>query len=346
MTYSDWERGINLAAVRAAVESGLAWIETDPARGVRNLIDLGGFFAHTRCQREFFNTARRLLSSRRCQYMRLIERALAGVDMDVLKTIGINLGYFSWSLGTRIIREIAAARGVFVPWSIMFRLDGARADALSAREVRGALEQARSMGAHSFWFNARGGSDYLAALVQLFGAFGDCAFMLIMDGALMTRELAQLARAQRNTIVCLDRSCALDDRATALLREARLLHGLSLKYDDSNARDALSGALLSAVERVGGHFALLLRGEACTESCARAVRDYALRERFAPARPAFTVDAFADMAQIDRNISAHECFIEVGPDGTVCRRPWSEGGEHSLRRSSLWDILRALARGL
>ena len=345
MKSSDFERGINFAAVRAAVDSGLVWLQTDPVRGMRNLLDLGSYFARTHRQSEFFQTARRLLGSRRSQYMRLVERALTGVDLDVLKTLGINLGYFSWSLGARAICELEAACDVFVPWSFMFRLDSAQLNALKSHEIRTALEQARRLGAHSFWFNVRGSRDYVAMLLQLFGAFKDCAFMLMLNGTQLTRELTQLARAQLNTMICIDQSSARDDHATAMLREARLLFGLSLTYDDSNANTALDGTLLETVERRGGHFALLLRGAQCTECCWLKVHKYAVDARMSPARPAFMVDVFDDMAQVDRNISSRACFVEIGPDGSVANRPWSQTGRLSLRRSSLWDILNDLTSG-
>lgn len=340
MTYGNWERSINFAAVRAAVESGLAWLQVDPMRGMRNLLDLGGYFARTRRQRDFFQTARRLLGSRRCPYMRLVERALAGVDMEVLKTVGINLGYFSWSLGVRAIRDIISARGIRVPWSPVFRLDGARADALSPREVQRALEQARALGAHSFWFRLSGGRDYIEAIVALFGRFRDCAFMLMPEGEAVTRELAQLTRAQRNTLVCVDRA---DIRATAALREARLMYGLSLEYDDTNAFEALDGELLSAVERADGHFALLLRGARCSEGCRRAMQGYVARERLAPTHAVFTVDMYGDMEYIDQVIAARECYVEIGPDGAVYDRPWADESALNLRDCTLAQALAAIA---
>ena len=179
-----------------------------------------------------------------------------------------------------------------------------RTNALKSHEIRTALEQARRIGAHSFWFNVRGSRDYVAMLLQLFGAFKDCAFMLMLNGTQLTRELTQLARAQLNTMICIDQSshattmqprCCVkqgycSDFRLHMTTQTPTLHWMARCWKPWSVGAVTSRCFCEAlsVQNAAGSRCISMPSM-------RACR---------PARPAFMVDVFDDMAQVDRNISS------------------------------------------
>ena len=233
---TDNERNLNIAAVRAAIEGGLRNLERDPERGVRNMLDLGKYFSRTHRQRSFFQMAQRMLGRKRSQYMQLVKRTVTDVDHDTLKTLGINMGYYSWSQGAKVIREIEATRGFNVPWSLTISLLDSGDGCLNLNELRDIIDQAHALGIHCYWIAANQSSGNMFDMFNLFGTYKDFAFFMLLPVGMITSELAENALKQHNIAVCVRDTADQDVRAAAeILHEMRLLFGLYYMYDDKNS---------------------------------------------------------------------------------------------------------------
>lgn len=334
---------INIAAIHAAVESGLTKLERDPVRGVRNMLDMGQLFSRTHRQRSFFQMAQRMLGRRRSQYMQLVKRAVANVERNTLKTMGINLGYHSWSQGAKVIRAIEEERGFNVPWSFVIRLNQDCAQPLSAGEVRGTIAQARELGVHCYWLAIDERRDDLDELMDMCGTFNDCAFIIMLPVSMINDSMAQRALSQSNIAICVggERSDELE-RATKVLRQARLLYGLYRLYDDTDYQNITGGEMLSTTDMYGGQFAVFMHAPDCSEECRAKVHAYANGEKDAPERPVFMVDFFADLATVDNIISSQPCYIEIESDGEIRPSPRQEPSGVNLRTHTIADAMLEL----
>lgn len=340
---SDKDNNINMAAVHAAVESGLTKLERDPVRGVRNMLDMGRLFSRTHRQRSFFQMAQRMLGRRRSQYMQLVKRAVANVERDTLKTVGINLGYHSWSQGAKVIRAVEEQRGFNVPWSFVIRLNQDCGQPLSADEVRDAVAQARELGVHCYWLAIDERRGDLDELMDICGTFADCAFIIMLPVGMVDEGMAQHALEQRNIVICVggERSDELK-RATDVLHQAKLLYGLYRLYDDTDYQNITGGEMLSTTDMYGGQFAVFMHAPDCSEECRAKVHAYANGEKDAPERPVFMVDFFADLATVDNIISSQPCYIEIESDGEIRPSPRQEPSGVNLRTHTVANAMMEL----
>lgn len=95
MTKNDITRGL----IDFAVSQCLKNIKEDPYRSIRRLADLGRQFAKGRFQEELFSLFQRLLLNEDGPYYEMLKQLVSSVDTDSLKTLGINIGYNSWTCG-------------------------------------------------------------------------------------------------------------------------------------------------------------------------------------------------------------------------------------------------------
>ncbi len=102
MTKNDITRGL----IDFAVSQCLKNIKEDPYRSIRRLADLGRQFAKGRFQEELFSLFQRLLLNEDGPYYEMLKQLVSSVDTDSLKTLGINIGYNSWTCGASRICEV------------------------------------------------------------------------------------------------------------------------------------------------------------------------------------------------------------------------------------------------
>ena len=106
MTKNDITRGL----IDFAVSQCLKNIKEDPYRSIRRLADLGRQFAKGRFQEELFSLFQRLLLNEDGPYYEMLKQLVSSVDTDSLKTLGINIGYNSWTCGASRLRQITAEK--------------------------------------------------------------------------------------------------------------------------------------------------------------------------------------------------------------------------------------------
>ena len=92
------------AIIRTAVDKGMHYIEKNPKRGVRNLVDLGEYFATGCFQKDFFLIAHEILDNEDTSYYKLIENIVKNTNHKKLMNFGINLCYNSWTYGADVLR--------------------------------------------------------------------------------------------------------------------------------------------------------------------------------------------------------------------------------------------------
>lgn len=336
------EKNLNVAAVRAAIEGGLRNLERDPERGVRNMLDLGKYFSSTHRQRSFFQMAQRMLGRKRSQYMQLVKRTVADVDHDVLKTIGINMGYYSWSQGVKVIREMENTRGFNVPWSITLNLLDESDDELKLNELKAIIDQAHALGVHCYWIVAKRANMF--DMFNMLGAYKDCAFFMLLPVNMITEELAKAARSEHNIAICIRDTAGQNvAKAAAILHEARMLFGLYYLYDDDNEDMITSGHVQSDIDGYRGQFAMFIPVKQCSAECRARVQQYASGEKATPEKPPFMIDFFADLAAVDKIISAQPCYMEIDSSGNVMSTPWGKPCGVNIRTHTLSDALIELA---
>lgn len=186
--------------ISAAVDKGFKDIERDPKRSVRQLVDLGTFFAKGRFQRYFFDIFGEMLRNEHSSYYKWIHDLVVDADQKQLKTFGMNLAYNSWTVGAKTVRALEQTEGHNVPWTIVFRMD--KGGTLSVEMLDDVIRQGRSMGIYCYVFFCSESYSPLQ-LAPLFRRYRDCAFMAFLQENQVDEPLAETMLEVKNTLACI-----------------------------------------------------------------------------------------------------------------------------------------------
>ena len=298
--------------IKSAVEKGIKDIQDNPGRGIRNLVDLGGMFADGRFQKEFFDAAFTELQKEDSMYYQLVERVVTGIDPGILTGFGMNLGYNSWTLGARIIREIENKSGFNIPWCLL--LDMEHGQYLEQNIIRSLIMQGKDLGisAYLFYFPPPSCLDDILQIARL---EQDCAFMLFVDTSNITEDFAHKLLETANVWGLFDLDSPDADLARIAadtLARNRCLYGGFSRYIDLTGSTEI---LLNRCKVLDIPFLVMIGQEKQPASPAVLEDFYQLRKNLPGS--IFPIDLYSDIALIDRNISSEACLTEVLGDGSV-----------------------------
>lgn len=331
------------AIIKIAVENGIRYIEDNPKRGVRNLLDLGEYFASGRFQKFFFELAHEILNNEDSCYYDIIENLVKNTDHRNLTAYGMNIGYNSLTYGANIIREHEKKHGYNVPWTIVFNFEEESDNHLTGTEILNIINSGKNIGIYSYMI-LLGKNNISDTLYDVFDKNDDCAFTLFIDTDIITEETVKKISIVSN--VCIFAS--IDNFHSSneiiaekfdLLKRYKCLHGGYYCYDDSNAGNITNGTAAGKLLSLDLNFAIFVRKAGCSYEVAESISDYILRTRTKINSPVFLIDFYGDNARIDRIISVESCFISINSCGQICVSNISNKTGHNIRCASLEDIL-------
>lgn len=112
------------AVIQSLVSRSIEKIAEDPERGLRSLVDMGLATATGRFQKHYMKVIRGVLEDPECPYYELVCRTARQTDNRNLTLFGVNVGWQSWTVGARRIRNHEASLGFDIPWSLTFHMEG------------------------------------------------------------------------------------------------------------------------------------------------------------------------------------------------------------------------------
>jgi len=323
--------------IKSAVEKGIKDIQENPGRGIRNLVDLGSMFAGGRFQKEFFDAAFMELQREDSMYYQLVERVVADTDPGILTGFGINLGYNSWTVGARTIREIEDKNGFNIPWCLLFDLE--HGQYLEQNVIRSLTQQGKDLGIYAYLFYLPHPSR-IDDILQIARLEQDCAFMLFVGTSDVTEDFAHKLLETANVWGLFDLDSPDADLARIAvdtLARNRCLYGGFSRYIDLTGSAEI---LLNRCKVLDIPF-LVLVGPAKQPASPAVLEDfYQLRKNLPD--PVFPIDLYSDIALIDRNISSEACLTAILGDGSVFATDADDmevRTGYNIKDTSLRDIL-------
>ncbi|MGN1021720.1 MAG: hypothetical protein ACI4O7_15255 [Aristaeellaceae bacterium] len=334
-------QSVSYVLIETIVRRALREVESSPRRSSRKLVDMAVNFCQGRCQQLFFKGAQRMLRNEQSALYPLIQDTAAHVEHDRLLDFGMALGYNSFTLGAKKIREIEAREHFSIPWALQLDMD-AQAPADHMDRYRRLLDEGKAMGVYTWFVYAQGSAG---RTLPLLADHPDCAFLLVctpedLDDALLT-ALSPL----RNVMLVVELQPGAD-AACQQLRAHRLLYSVCVRYHDGNLCDVLNDSLLRQAEGMHAIFTAFLAEPDCSAVTRETVYDYVVRTRAAQRHQTVPWEICSDNLLVDRIISGDRCsagfarngaLLLYGRDGPV--------GKYNLFSVSLRDMLHsALAR--
>ena len=121
---------LNRTIVEKLIRKTLRDIKDSPDRSLRNLVDLGVQLTKGRFQTLIFQSAQKMLKNPLSNYYALFYDMVLNTDEDRLVNFSLNLGFNSFTLGAKKIRETESKENFDIPWSVFLDIDS---DTLKSR---------------------------------------------------------------------------------------------------------------------------------------------------------------------------------------------------------------------
>lgn len=339
------------AIIEAAINKSLRDIKEDPKRGLRNLVDLGIYFAKGDSQRSILNMVQDMLSNLDSSYYSIVSNIISSIDHNIIKTFGINIGYNSWTEGVKKIRYYKHRFGYSVPWVFIFdfRAPGTSAvDKLSKVEICDIISRGKNLGIYSYVFFV---DDSVEDLLEVVERNPDCAFVIYVPPELLTRENVHHLKSQGNVVfsVLFDQNADEEGLSQAIefLSEDKCLFAVHSYYNDQKVDEILSDRWIKRVEKLPCTFAFLIQEEEqCSDESAKKVIDYIYSSRTDRQHKIFLMDFYGDIAYINRIISSDSFFLIIRENGDTLLQNDEEEISFNIRTMDLTDILSKSAKAM
>lgn len=327
---------MNRLLIEATVQHTLERLTEAPEREIRNLIDMGLEFSEGRFQKQIFATAQTMLQNPDSAYYTLVKHAANHIDHERLLNFGMNLGYESCTKGAGTIRAIEAREGFNIPWALTLSLDNhsmtSHPDAYDAL-----LEQSTALGIYTTLLYV---NDGLLKMVPLIKKYAHVAFVLFLNGEVLTDDCLQALNDVKNIMICVTDD-AHAPMACEKLYRAHMLYGIYHLYNEGNYQQIQNEAWLESLLQHHPSFVICVSENHCPQRISSAVFEFIRQERESQRYPFILMDLQHDLQLIDQIISDDLCMVGFDKDGTLHTLDGrSENPMHNILTHPLKDILK------
>lgn len=319
----DRSRMLTYTMIDTAITKGLRDIQDNLYRGLRNLVDLGSYFAQDQEQRGFFRKMHSRLVDSRSSYFSMARHVLNTTDHRILKRVGINLGYNGWIHGSKILRQNVALTGYALPPSLFFDFQRGMLPLPILEEI---LTTGEEQGIYSSLFWVEGRTIEVEDLVQTLEKFTDHACFLFCPPYLISDELAKAVRKAQNIAVVLPYTSATYkecQKAAQILVENKCLFGTSISYSSNSLSYILDPSLQTQLRILQGSFACFaLEGDLGPLSEAN-LKEFLGQSRSSRGSSIFLMDLRLDLEERAENIDPGSKYFVIDHQGNV-RKAWED----------------------
>ena len=325
---------INKIIVSNAVRKGIRDIAKDSKRALRSLVDMGAHFSKSRGPTEFFRAAQKLLDDPKSSYYKLVTNLVASVNHKTLESVGMNVGYMSWTYGAHQIRQYENANGYNVPWTVFLNCDSN-----SNADIEEIISQGQTMGIYSYMFLAGNILYNLPELLSIFRSHSDCAFILFSDSDMLSVFLSLSDSPMENVLISLEFPQKDIKENVKALCDRKRFWGMHYIYNDENAQEIISGSLLQQCLEEKSNIIFLITGSQCSPGTIAAVNEYVDKVRKSKAYPIFISNLFSDVKYVDTVISSEPFTKVLLADDTIILKEKTIS-DIGRKQTSLADIFK------
>jgi len=247
------KKDVKRVLIETMVCRALRDMETDPGRSVRNLVDLGLYFAKGRFQKEFLSELHEMLENEHSAYYPMFRDLVTHVERERLLTFGMNIGYNSCTWGANIIRKIESEEHFNIPWSMVLEIS-CDTFLASPEQYESLVEQGEKLGIYT-WFLFIDKKPM--ELFSLIDNHRDCAFVLFCSPALIDERVLSDIAELHNLMIAVRWEEKTTDVCTRL-REEKLLYSVYVPGYDSLLPQIETGSLFDETDEAHPLFTVIL----------------------------------------------------------------------------------------
>ena len=318
--------------IESMIRRTLEDMKENPARGTRNLIELGMNYAKGRFRQRFFLIAQEMLENENSAYYPMIQDVVAHTDIDRLLTFGLDIGYNSCTVGAKTIRQIEKEQQFDIPWTLTLETDG-----WSAERLDEVVTQGEKLGIYT-WQLFPGAS--VMQMLSVIATHENCAFILFMPPQTITRQFISEAGDIRNMMIAVEYA-GETEAVCALLRQEKLLYSVYFAYRTEDIPRIAGGDLFDAADEFHPVFTAVFPKPECPEMLYALVLEIVGKIRQSQNYRTIPWDLLGDCRMVDGILSAGSCFAGFDKNGYLIKLyEKNKAPEYNLFRHTLADILK------
>ncbi len=336
---------LTYAIIKTAVENGVRYIQDNPKRGVRNLLDLGEYFAEGRFQKYFFELAHEILNNEDSYYYNIIENMVRTTNHKTIRDYGINIGFNSLTYGANIIRKNEEKYGCSIPWVIIFDFETTFKVHLLEKEISKLILDSKKFGIYSYMILLDKNVEMLDEVIGVIENNKDCAFMIFVHPEIINEDISKKLGIFTNLCINILIETNTNNISEFVVKKAMLLkkqkcfYGAYMNYDETNFWNVINNAAQNT-NSMATNFAILIKSPICMQDSAQRAYDYIYKSRVKINTPVCLMDFYGDIDKINGIISNRSCLLVIDSIGQVnFSSPNGKKTKYNIIDSSIEKIL-------
>ncbi len=260
----------------------LKYIDKAPEENLLKIINVAEKHFKMFPQKNFVKMKEALKDKDNC-FVKLAHNILTDVDRDLVKSLMLSMGVHAGYYGTKTVRANRDKYNCNVPFTILFDPTSAcnlkckgcwaaeygHSLQLSLDEMRSIVRQGKDLGTHFYMLT--GGEPLIRKddIITLASEFPECVFLIYTNATLVDKKLCDNIKKCGNITLALSiegDECSNDDRrgegsyqttieAMKLLKQEKLLFGISVCYTSKNVNAVTSDEFLNKMVDMGVKYA-------------------------------------------------------------------------------------------
>lgn len=358
------------------IEQAVKYLYKDPEKNMRVLMDWADRFSRGEFpgQRK---AIRRAIEDPEDPYYPYIRHMFHDVDHDVLTALIVNFFINGNLVGWKVQKEAREKYGCNIPWAIL--LDPTSACNLHCTgcwaaeygnklnltfdEIDDIIRQGKELGVYTYIYT--GGEPLVRKedVIRLCEKHSDCVFLAFTNGTLIDSDFADEMLRVKNFIpaISLEGSReATDGRrgegvyekavsAMKLLKEKKLLYGISSCYTSENIESITSEEYYDSLIEMGAYFIwyfhyMPVGNDASPNLLPTPEQRTMIYERirkYRRTKPLFAMDFQNDAEYVDGCIAGGRRYLHINANGDIEPCVFIHYSDSNIREKSLLDALRS-----
>lgn len=367
---------VSTTVKKYGIEQAIKFMYKDPEKNLPKLMD----WADTFCKGRFPGqraAIRRAIEDPTYPYYDFIRHMMNEVDHDVLTTIVVNFFINANMVGCEKQEKLRKEHNCNIPWAIL--LDPTSACNLhctgcwaaeygnklnlSFDEIDDIIRQGKDMGVYMYIYT--GGEPLVrkADLIKLCEKHDDCIFLAFTNGTLIDEKFADDMLRVKNFVPAIslegfeeatdsrrgDGVYAKATHAMNLLRERKLLYGISSCYTRANFESITSEEYYDSLIRMGAYFIwyfhyMPVGNDASPEllpTPEQRTEVYRRIRRYRAEKPLFAMDFQNDAEFVGGCIAGGRTYLHINANGDVDPCVFIHYSDSNIREKTLLETMKS-----
>lgn len=215
----EFKRRLMRLAIDSVVRRNIPNLKTDRNRSIRSLVDLGIHFSSSEQQKKVFTKLEKIAHSKKNPYNGLLLRTVNKCDAEIVRRVGVNLGYTAFTCGSGLIQHYSEKWNTALPWILKFDCPDSTPEQLADM-----LFESETYGIYNAIMPVNSKND-LHVLAKLAKQFPESVFWAVASISAIDEPLCQMVKSQKNIVLILKTSNVQETSKLEILKKHRLLFG-------------------------------------------------------------------------------------------------------------------------